>query len=181
LHLTRPTIEIPYRDALGMPSHFAAARGAYVLRPFSEDRPKGGTVFVRGTMPTYNLVRALPELARNGLNVKVVAAISPQLFRSQDKLYQGSVLSPADRVDSMVITNGAFKLMRDWAEGEITRDYSLAPDFDDRWRTGGTVDEVIAEAHLDPGSILAAIERFVAERAARLRRWQDLLDAASHR
>ena len=134
-------MEIPERGALGMPSHFAAARGAYVLRPFSEDTPTGGTVFVRGTMPTYNLVRALPELARNGLNVKVVGAISPQLFRSQDKLYQGSVLSPADRVDSMVITNGAFKLMRDWAEGEIMRDYLLAPDFDDRWRTGGTVEE----------------------------------------
>jgi transketolase len=181
LHLTRPPIEVPDREALGMPSHFAAARGAYVLRPFSEDMPKDGTVFVRGTMPTCNLVKVLPELARNGLNVKVVAAISPQLFRSQEKPYRDSVLSPADRVDSMVITNGAFKLMRDWAEGEVTRDYSLSSDFDDRWRTGGTVDEVIAEAHLDSGSILAAIERFVAERPARLRRWQDLLDAASRR
>ena len=50
LHLTRPAIEIPDREALGMPSHFAAARGAYVLRPW-EDQPKMGTVFVRGTMP----------------------------------------------------------------------------------------------------------------------------------
>ena len=32
LHLTRPAIDIPDRAALGMPSHFAAARGAYVLR-----------------------------------------------------------------------------------------------------------------------------------------------------
>ena len=181
LHLTRPPIEVPDREALGMPSHFAAARGAYVLRPFDEDLPKGGTVFVRGTMPTYNLVKVLPELARQGLNVKVVAAISPQLFRSQQRPYRDSVLSPADRVDSMVVTNGAFKLMRDWADGEITREYSLSSDFDDRWRTGGTVDEVIAEAHLDPESILLGIERFVAERSSRLRRWQDLLDAATRR
>jgi transketolase len=80
LHLTRPAIEIPDRAALGMPSHFAAARGAYVLRAFRDDAPKQGTVFVRGTMSTNNLVRALPELDRLGLNVKVVAAISPQLF-----------------------------------------------------------------------------------------------------
>jgi len=32
LHLTRPPIEIPDREKLGMPSHFEAARGAYVVR-----------------------------------------------------------------------------------------------------------------------------------------------------
>ncbi len=105
-------------------------------------------------MPTHNLVKVLPELARNGLNVKVVAAISPQLFRSQDDSYRQSVMSAADSVDSMVVTSGAFKLMHQWAEGPITREYSLSADFDDRWRTGGTVDEVISEAHLGSASIL---------------------------
>jgi transketolase len=181
LHLTRPPIEIPDRAALGLPSHFAAARGAYVLRPFDEGKPKAGTVFVRGTMPTHNLLKVLPELASNGLNVKVVAAISPQLFRAQDASYRESVLSPADAVDSMVVTNGAFKLMRDWAEGPVARDYSLSADFDDRWRTGGTVDEVMSEAHLGPEHILAAVERFVAERQHRLRRWRERLDAAARR
>jgi transketolase len=33
LHLTRPTVEIPDRAALGMDSHLDAAHGAYVLRP----------------------------------------------------------------------------------------------------------------------------------------------------
>jgi transketolase len=181
LHLTRPPIEIPDRAALGMPSHFAAARGAYVLRAFDDDKPKAGSVFVRGTMPTHNLVKVLPELERAGLNVKVVAAISPQLFAAQDSAYRESVVSPADLVDSMVVTSGAFKLMRDWADGAITREYSLSSDFDDRWRTGGSVDEVISEAHLDRESILVAIERFVAERPQRLRRWQAYLDAASLR
>jgi transketolase len=181
LHLTRPPIEIPDRAALGLPSHFAAARGAYVLRPFAEGEREAGTVFVRGTMPTHNLVRVLPELARNGLNVKVVAAISPQLFRAQDSSYQGSVISPADSVDSMVVTNGAFKLMRDWAEGPVAREYSLSADSDNRWLTGGTVDEVMSEAHLGPEDILVAIERFVADRRQRLRRWQSWLDAAARR
>ncbi len=181
LHLTRPPIEIPDREALGMPSHFAAARGAYVLRPFDEAKPKGGTVYVRGTVPTHNLVKVLPELENSGLNVKVVAAISPQLFRSQESSYREAVQSPADIVDSMVVTSGAFKLMRDWADSPITREYSLSADFDDRWRTGGTVDEVMAEAHLGSDSILVAIERFVAERASRLSRWQAYLDAAALR
>lgn len=181
LHLTRPAIEIPDRAALGMPSHFAAARGAYVLRPFREDAPRHGTVFVRGTMSTHNLVKVLPELDRNGLNVKVVAAVSPQLFRVQDEAYRESVVGPADEVDSMVITNGAFKLMRDWADGPIVREYSLSSDWDDRWRTGGTVDDVIDEAHLAPDHILAGIERFVRDRESRLRRWRRFLDAAERR
>jgi transketolase len=181
VHLTRPAIEIPDRAALGMPSHFAAARGAYVLRPFREGEPKAGTVFVRGTMSTANLVRVLPELEARQLNVKVVAAISPQLFARQDEAYRAATVEPADRLDSMVITNGAYKLMRDWADDPIVREYSLSSDWDDRWRTGGSVDEVIEEAHLDASHILQAIERFAHERQARLGRLRDRLEAAERR
>ncbi|MGO9149745.1 MAG: hypothetical protein ACLQQM_09930 [Acidimicrobiales bacterium] len=181
LHLTRPAIEIPDRAALGIPSHYAAARGAYVLRAFRDGAPKAGTVYVRGTMPTQNLLEILPELDRLKLNVKVVAAISPQLFRMQSDDYQDSVVGPADRVDAMVVTNGAFNLMHDWAEGPIVREFSLSADWDDRWRTGGTVDEVIDEAHLAPEHILLAIERFVTERPRRLGAMHQTLDAADHR
>jgi transketolase len=181
LHLTRPSIEIPDRAALGIPSHFEAARGAYVLRDFRDDQPRGGTVFVRGTMATHHLVGVLPELDRQGLNVKVVMALSPQLFRRQSREYRDRVCGPVDRVDAMVITNGAFKLMQDWAAGPLVREYSLSPDWDDRWRTGGTVDEVIEEAHLDPDHILAAIERFVAERGKRLDALRAALAAAESR
>ena len=181
LHLTRPPVEVPDRAALGMPSHFAAARGAYVMRPFRDDAPKSGTVFVRGSLSTANLVKVLPELDRRGLNVKVVAAISPQLFALQDEAYRAATVEPADRLDSMVVTNGAYKLMRDWADDPIVREYSLSSDWDDRWRTGGSVEEVIEEAHLDGVHILEAIERFAAERPDRLRRLRERLDAAERR
>ncbi len=181
LHLTRPPVEIPDRAALGMPSHFAAARGAYVMRPFRDGQPRAGTVFVRGTMITANLVRVLPELDARGLNVKVVAAISPGLFALQNEAYRAATIEPADRLDSMVITNGAYKLMRDFADDPIVREYSLSSDWDDRWRTGGSVDEVIEEAHLDSGHVIGAIERFVHERPERLRQLRDRLDAAEAR
>jgi transketolase len=168
LHLTRPAIEIPDREAIGMPSHFAAAQGAYVIRGFRDDLPRAGTVYVRGTITTHNLIRALPELDRRGLNVKVVAAISPQLFHLQEATYRESVVGPADRVDAMVVTNGALALMRHWADGPLVREYSLSADWDDRWRTGGTIDEVCEEAHLDTAHIIEAIERFVLERPRRL-------------
>ena len=176
LHLTRPPVEIPDREALGIPSHLAAARGAYVLREYEPGVPRGGTVFLRGTMPTRNVVNLLPELSAQGINVKIVAAISPQLFARQPVSYQRSVTGPAGGLDAMVITNGAFKLMRDWADGPLVREYSLSSDWDDRWRTGGSVDEVIEEAHLDQAHILAALERFAGDRAERRRRLRDLLD-----
>jgi transketolase len=181
IHLTRPPIEIPDRVALGLPRPLAAARGAYVIRPFREREPKAGTVFVRGTLSTVNLIRVLPELDARRLNVKVVAAISPQLFARQDEAYRAATVEPADRLDSMVVTNGAYKLMRDWADDPIVREYSLSSDWDDRWRTGGSVDEVIEEAHLDSGHILQAIERFVRERPARLRLLHDRVAAAEQR
>ena len=176
LHLTRPPVEIPDREALGIPSHLAAARGAYVLRDYEPGLPRGGTVFLRGTMPTRNVVNLLPELAARGINVRIVAAISPQLFARQPLAYQRSVAGPAAGLDAMVITNGAFKLMRDWADGPLAREYSLSSDWDDRWRTGGSVDEVIEEAHLDEAHIPAALERFAGERTERLGRLRQLLD-----
>jgi len=178
LHLTRPPVEIPDREALGIPSHFEAARGAYVMRPYRPGQPRGGTVYVRGTMPTRNLVSLLPELDTRGINVKIVAAVSPQLFALQSEEYQRSVVDAAGRLDAMVITNGAFKLMQDWADGPLVREYSLSSDWDDRWRTGGSVAEVIEEAHLDEAHILAALERFAGERPERLRRLRERLDSA---
>ena len=179
LHLTRPAIEIPDRAALGMPSHFAAARGAYVMRDYRPGRPRMGTVFVQGTMTTANLVKILPELDEAGLNVKVVAAISPQLFALQDQAYRDAVASPAERLDAMVVSNRARRVMRDWIDHPIVAEYSLTSDWDDRWRTGGSVDEVIAEAHLSPAHLLAGIERFARDRAERLRRLRELVDAAT--
>jgi transketolase len=181
LHLTRPAIELPDRAALGIPSHFEAARGAYVMRDFRRGEPVSGTVFVHGTTPVANMVKILPRLDELGLNVKIVACISPQLFRMQDEAYRDATVSTADRWDGMAVTHRAFKLMRDWVEGPIAADYSLSSDWDNRWRTGGTVEEVIDEAHLSPDHIVAGIQRFVAERDQRLARLREMSEAAARR
>lgn len=178
LHLTRPAIDIPDRAALGMPSHFAAARGAYVLRAYHAGRPRMGTVFVQGSSTTANVVKILPKLDEAGLNVKIVAAISPQLFALQDDAYRASVATASDRLDAMVISNRARRVMSDWIDHPIVAEYSLTSDWDDRWRTGGSVDEVIAEAHLSPPHLLAGIARFARERSIRLRRLREIVDAA---
>src|SRR5829696_6706287 len=93
LHLTRPPVQIPDREALGMASHFEAAKGAYIIRDYRPGQPKMGTILVQGTMSTYNTVRLMPKLDELGLNVKLVACVSPELFKRQPKAYQESIIS----------------------------------------------------------------------------------------
>jgi transketolase len=168
LHLTRPPIEIPDRAALGMPSHFEAARGAYVLRPYRDGQPPMGVVIVQGTSTTNNLTKILGNLDEEGLNVKVVAGVSPQLFAMQDEAYRDQVYAPEERFDAMAVTNRSRRLMSDWIEPGLSAAYTLSSDWDNRWRTGGSVDEVVEEAHLSPRHILEGIRRFAAERDKRL-------------
>jgi len=174
LHLTRPPIEIPDRQRLGMDSHLEAARGAYVMRAFDK-RPPEGTVIVRGTSSTANLVKILPWLSSDGPNVKVVAAISSALFRRQPAKWRERVLPAREWAESFVITNTARWNVQNWIPHAVAADYTLSPDFDDRWRTGGSVDQIVAESHLDPESLKAGILRFVNEREQRHERMRELL------
>lgn len=160
LHLTRPPIEIPDREALGMDSHFEAARGAYIIRDYDPESPRMGTIIVQGTSTTANIVTILPELAARQLNIKVVAAVSPELFRRQDRKWQDRVLSSEDWAVSTVVSNMSRRAMSDWLFSRKSAEYAMTPDFDDRWRTGGSVEEVIREAHLSPEYLLEGIERF---------------------
>jgi transketolase len=66
--------------------------------------------------------------------------------------------------------------MRDWVDGPLAQEYSLSSDWDNRWRTGGTVDEVMDEAHLGPEHILEAISRYAAEADERRARMRALVD-----
>ncbi len=175
LHLTRPPVEIPDRKALGMDSHLEAGRGAYLIRDYRPGQ-RHGVVVVQGTSTTNNLVKILPRLDEEGLNVKIVAAISPQLFALQDDAYRNRVYPRHERLDAMGVTNRARRLLTDWIEPGVGYDYTVSSDFDDQWRTGGTVDEVLEEAHLSPEWILDGIRRFARERDQRLGSLRESID-----
>jgi len=125
-------------------------------------------------------VQLLPEIERAGLNVKNVAAISPQLFAWQDEAYKRRVLPQADRLDATFISNRGRRLMHDWMLHPTAYEYAMTSDFDDRWRTGGTLEEVIEEAHLSPDWLLRGIERFARSRETRLAGIRAALDEAQN-
>ncbi len=171
IHLTRPPIAVPDRAALGVPSHLEAAKGAYVVKPYDESRPKQGTLIVQGTSTTDSIYGFLPRLlSGEGPNVKIVQACSWELFQLQDRAYRDATLPHEDWLDATVITNGSRRSMHDWLPHKVAEEYAMSSDWDDRWRTGGSLEEVKREAHLDPESLWEGIERFAADRESRLRR-----------
>jgi transketolase len=168
LHLTRPAIEIPDRKALGMPSHFEAACGAYVVRDYKPGREKGGTVIVQGTSAMTGILEILPEIEAEGLNLKIVYAASAELFQRQSERYRNAVLTPGDKANSMVVTTAGRRTMHQWLFNKTAENYTICPDWDNRWRTGGSLDEVLDEAHLSPEWILSGIRGFVRDKAERV-------------
>jgi hypothetical protein len=132
-------------------------------------------VITQGSSSTVNLVSTLPKLDEAGINVKVIAAISEELFDRQPESYRKSVLPPEAYYDLMVVSTGTRRVWPLRDVGPLTDAYSLTSDWDNQWLTGGLEPEVIAEAHLDPKSILAGIQRFAADRDKRLSRQRSLL------
>jgi transketolase len=176
LHLTRPQIEIPDRQKLGIPSHTAAARGGYIVRDYQPGQPKDGTLFIQGTSAMANLVKILPELGK--YNLKIVYVSSDELFDLQPASYRDQVLTPFDKKNSTIITTRARLLMGKWLFFKTNETYALSADWDDRWRTGGTLDEVIDEARLSPEWLRTGIDRFVREKSQRLARIEEECSAA---
>ena len=168
LHLTRPPVIIPNREAIDIASHLDAAKGAYIIKNYDEDSPKEGVVFVRGTSSTNSIMQILPRLRTEGPNVKIIASISWELYIRQSEEYRNSIISESEWHDAMIITNGARRLMHKWIANRLVEKYSMAPDFDNRWRTGGSLEQIIAESKLDPDSLWEGITRFAKDRKYRL-------------
>lgn len=177
LHVTRPELEIPDREALGIPSHTAAAKGAYVLRDYRKDQNRGGTIFVQGTSILYSLISLLPVLESEHLNVKIVCVSSSELFTMQDEAYRSIVVTDADRMDSTFFTTQARLMMSEWAYNPLSEEYCLSSDHDDQWRSGGTLEEVLDEAHMNPTWVLEAVKRFVNDREERVSRLSHQLES----
>jgi len=175
LHLTRPPVNIPDREALGIASHLYAAKGAYLIKDYDSVRAQEGAVIIRGTSSTDSLMQILPRIKEEGPNVKIVASISWELFQRQSKEYQNSIIKESEWQDAMIITNGARRLMHKWIANRVVEEYSMAPDFDNRWRTGGSLDQIVAESKLDPDSLWDGITKFAKDRSTRLSRLREAI------
>ena len=177
LETARPDFAVADRSTFADTDPMAAAKGFYVIKDFDPNRPKQGYVVVQGSSSTVNLVSVLPRLEQDGINVKVVATISQELFERQPQEYRDSVLPPEASYDLMVVSTGTRRVWPVRDVGPMTDEYSLVSDWHDEWLTGGMEADVIAEAHLDPESVFEGVKRFALDHDQRISRQAKLLGA----
>ena len=177
LEVARPDFPVADRSTFADTDLMAAAKGFYVIRDFAPNKPKHGYVVVQGSSSTVNLVSALPRLEADGVNVKVVAAISEELFARQSDEYRASVLPSEAIYDMMVVSTGTRRMWPVQNAGPLTDEYSMVSDWDNQWLTGGTEADVIAEARLDSDSIYNGIKRFALDHDSRISRQSAMVAA----
>ena len=167
IEVARPDFPVADRSKFADSDLKAAAKGLYVIRDFAPG-PRHGYVISQGSSSTVNLVNQLPALEKAGVNVKVISAISEELFDRQPEAYRRSVLPLEAYYDAMVVSTGTRRMWPVRDLGPLTDAYSLTSDWDNQWLTGGLEPEVIEEAHLDAASILAGVQRFAKDHDQRL-------------
>ena len=165
LEVARPDFPVADRSTFADTDLKAAAKGLYVIRDFAPGQAQAWLCARAGVeFDGQSGQGVLPRLEQAGVNVKVIAAISEELFDRQPEAYRHSVLPPEARYDLMVVSTGTRRMWPISNLGPLTDEYSLTSDWDNQWLTGGLEPDVIAEAHLDSESIFAGIQRF-ADRA----------------
>jgi transketolase len=169
IEVARPDSVVADRSRFADPDPHAAAKGLYLIRDIAPGT-RHGTVIAQGASATGNLLTLLPRLEQAGINVRIVSAVSEDLFDRQPQAYRDRVLPDRALLDAMVVSTGTRRLWPVRGLGPLTDEYSLTSDWDNQWLTGGLEKDVLAEAHLDADSIFAAIRRFAADRDTRLAR-----------
>jgi transketolase len=168
LEVARPDFPVVDRSNFADSDLLAAAKGMYLIRDYDSSKPNHGTVITQGSSSTMNLINTLPRLENDGINVRIIAAISEELFERQSEDYKKFIFPDGSKNDVMVVSTGTKRVWPVKDLGPLTDEYSLVSDWHDQWLTGGSESDVISEAHLDPDSIFLGIQRFARDRAKRL-------------
>jgi len=176
IEVARPDLVVADRSKFADTDLRAAAKGLYVIREFGPGQ-RHGYVVCQGASSTFNTVKAIPRLEQAGINVKVISAVSEELFDRQPESYRNSVLPLAARNDLMFVTGATRRMWPLRNVGPLTDEYSMTADFHNDWLSGGLEADVIAEAHLDVESIFNGVSRFANDHGSRIKRQRGDIDS----
>jgi transketolase len=176
IECSRPDYPVVDRNRLADPDIKAAAKGFYLIKDFDPDKPKQGYVVVQGASTTNNLISQLDRIKSSELNVRIISAISEELFNRQSQDYKDNVLPPSAKYNLMIVSTGTKRIWPVSSCGPLTEEYSLVSDWNDQWLSGGSETEVLEEAQLDPESIYQGIYRFANDYEVRKQKQSVLLN-----
>ena len=168
IEVARPDFPVVDRSNLADSDILAARKGFYVIKDFDDLNPKQGYVILQGSSSTNGVVSLLDKIKSENINVKIISAISEELFNRQSDDYKQSVLPFAAYYDMMIISTGTKRMWPISNVGPQTEEYSLISDWDNQWLSGGSESEVLEEAHLDKKTIYESIKRFASDHEKRM-------------
>ena len=152
LSLTRTEVPVLKRSG-DVPEAEAANGGAYVYKPFSGKGKKKIVLAISGAYVLQNTLSILPDLEKQGMDVKIIAVTSPELFedlRKKDPKKAQEILSEKEREIVVTLHNGwpgfmyPFMLPEKYTERAIGINTYLK---------SGKAEELYELAGLDPQSI----------------------------
>lgn len=93
----------------GVPLAREAINGAYVFKPFAENGKKKVVLAICGGQVMANVLKVLPELEQDGLDIKIIAVTSPELYEElceRDSKKAKEILSDEERPLVIALHNG---------------------------------------------------------------------------
>jgi len=158
--VTRPSVTVLDRPALGLAPAEAAAQGVYALR--SARGPRDGTVVLQGSGITYAFVQeALPLLEEKGIDLDVFYVASAEIFDALPASEREAIFPRARADEAMAITGFTLPTVYRWIHSDLGREMSLHPFLHGHYLGSGAGRFVIAEAGLDGDSQVRAIKRYL--------------------
>ncbi len=149
----RPNTPVFERGEGKAPPAKEAVNGAYVFRNFKDNGKKKIVLAVCGGQVLANVLEILPNLEKNGLDVKIIAVTSPELFeelREKDKAKADSILSDEERQYVITLHNGWPGFLYPFA---LPKDYNKKTFGISRFLKAGPAKEVYELAELTPKDI----------------------------
>ncbi len=136
----------------GVPPAIEAIHGAYVFKPFLENRKQKIVLAISGGQVMANVLGILPELEERA-DVKLLAVTSPQLFeelRQRDPAKANEILSDEERQFVVALHNGWQGFMYPFL---LSGDYSRRVFGMDEFSRSGRPKEIYRREHFDPESL----------------------------
>ena len=142
----------------GVPEARAAVDGAYVFKPFRDNRKHKLVLVVAGGQVMANMLKVLPEIEERA-DVKIVAVTSPELFeemRRENPEKANEILSDGERQYVVALHNGWRGFLSPFL---LPGDYEDRLFGMDRFSRSGKPDEIYREAGFDPTGLRHRIVR----------------------
>ncbi|MEI7802359.1 MAG: hypothetical protein WCI97_06940, partial [Bacteroidota bacterium] len=161
--VTRPNEKVIDRAAAGLAPVSETTQGMYLLRKSTKKNPDGVIVLQGSESGNEFVLRALPLLLNEGIDVAAYYVSSAELFDSLSVEKRNEIFPEEHAVMAMGITGFTLPTMYRWIQSGFGRAHTLYPFRKGHYLGSGKAESVTLEAGLDGENQFKAIKKYVEE------------------